>query len=171
MKYYKDIMAIAFVLIAVLSRLIPHPPNFTPVDGMALFAVAYLGGWGVLFPIIVMLISDQLLGYGWHSTLFFVYGSMLLTASLGLWIRKNNRPVCWVIGATGSSVIFFLITNFGVWCCDGMYDRTLSGLIQCYGMGIPFYKNTLAGDLFYTVVLFGGYRVVSKLVTMKLVQA
>jgi hypothetical protein len=91
-----------------------------------------------------------------HSTSLFVYGSFLLTSLIGMWL-KNHKSAKNILSATlFSSILFFLITNFGVWV-QGIYARDINGLWQSYVMGIPFFKNTLLGDLFYTGVFFGGF--------------
>jgi uncharacterized membrane protein len=155
---------LAFVMIfgGILLRLLPHLPNFTPIAATALFGGVYLNKKYAFFvPILAMFISDIFLGF--HSTMPYVYGSFILTGLIGLWL-KNHKNTQNIIGATLlSSVLFFLITNFGVWA-GGWYPKTLSGLMQSYVMAIPFFRNTILGDLCYTGVFFGAYELAQLLI-------
>lgn len=142
-------------------RVLPHEPNFAPIAAIALFGGVYLNKkYAIILPLAAMIISDFFLGF--HDTLLYVYGAFLLTGVMGLWLRKHKN-VGTVFGtALTSSLLFFLITNFGVWA-QGMYARDLSGLMQSYIMGLPFLRNTLLGDLFYTGVFFGSYEMIRSL--------
>ncbi len=157
-------MLTMFLIISgVLLRLIPHVPNFAPVSATAIFAGVYLNKkLALLIPLITMAVSDYLLSPTamFHSTTFYVWGSLMISGSIGLWLKKRKKPI-FIIGASlFASLQFFLITNFGVWA-TGMYDRGLDGLIQSYIMGIPFYRWTLLGDLFYTTVFFTSFFLLS----------
>lgn len=156
------------ILLAAMSRLIPHPPNFAPIGGMALFGAAYFRQryWAFIVPALSMWISDLILNnvvYGeyfdhfvwFYDGSFFTYGAFALIALFGMFTLKKVRVSRLIISALGASVIFFLISNFGVWFSGLMYPQDFSGLVVCYAAGIPFFKNTLAGDLVYTAVLFG----------------
>lgn len=150
------------ILIAVVARLVPHIPNFTPIAATALFGAVYLPRkYAFIIPLSAMLISDFFIGF--HSTMIYVYGSFILITLIGLWIRTHKSPQAVIGGALSSSVLFFLITNFGVWAAGG-YARDISGLATSYIMGIPFFRPTLLGDLFYTGVFFGGYELVTRFV-------
>lgn len=142
------------IILGAASRLLPHPPNVTPLAAMALLGGAYLPSrQALIFPVAAMAVSDLFLGF--HSTIPFVYGWFLLAAGIGL--RLKERRTWKTVGAAcvGSSVLFFLITNFGTWLAEGLYPRTLPGLAACYAAGLPFYRNTLLGDVFFTGLLFG----------------
>ncbi|GAA4467185.1 hypothetical protein GCM10023189_50350 [Nibrella saemangeumensis] len=147
----------AIVLLTALTRLLPHLPNFTPVAALALFGSAMFERRvvGLLAPLAAMLLSDALIGF--HGTMPYVYGSFALSWLLGLWVRKN--PTALTIGSAAlvSSVLFFLITNFGVWYGSAFYPQTSQGLMTCYLSAVPFFRYTVLGDLFYSAVLFGGY--------------
>ena len=108
------------------------------------------------------MLSDALIG--WHNTMLFSWSAFVLTGLLAWWVRQ--RPGIWRIlaGATSGSILFFLITNFGVWVAGGLYPSTLEGLRQCYVAAIPFFRNTLLGDLIYTAAFFGGYALVMSIV-------
>jgi len=145
-------------------RLVPHPPNFTPIGAMALFSGAYLGRRGLAFvaPLCALLLSDALLGF--YSGMEFQYLSVALIVLLG-WVALSRLSVLRLgVAAVASSALFFAISNFGVWLVSGMYSHSLGGLGACYAAAIPFFQNTVAGDLFYTTLLFGGFRVVELLV-------
>lgn len=143
-------------------RLLPHLPNFTPIAATALFGGTYLNKkYAFIVPLLAMFISDIFLGF--HATMPYVYGSFILTGAIGVWL-KNHKNAKNVFGAAMlSSVLFFLITNFGVWV-QGAYPRDISGLLQSYVMGIPFFRNTILGDLSYTGIFFGCFELVQLLV-------
>lgn len=156
------------ILLAALSRLIPHPANFAPIGGMALFGAAYYTRkwWAYLIPIVAMWISDLILNnvvyaqyfdhFVWfYSGSLFTYGAFALIVLLGTFTLKKIQFSRIVFSAVATSVIFFLVSNFGVWFSGNMYPKTMNGLMACYTAGIPFFKNTLLGDLLYTGVLFG----------------
>lgn len=153
------------VLTAAMARLLPHPPNCTPIAAMALFGGAsFAGRRAALFvPLLAMYLSDLVLGFfvydfGWyHGSMPYVYGSFALIAGLGLWLRRRRTPLRIAATALAGSVLFFLITNFGVWAGGSLYPKTAEGLIACYVAAVPFFRNTLAGDAFFTAVLFGGF--------------
>ena len=145
------------IVLAAALRLVPHPPNFTPIGAMALFGGAYLGRqWLALAaPLGALLLSDLVLGF--HGGMPFVYGSVALIALIGWAVARQKTPLAIAGAALASSVLFFAVTNFGVWLTSGMYPATLSGLAACYVAAIPFFQNTLAGDLFFSALLFGGF--------------
>jgi hypothetical protein len=157
-------MAYLFIVMGVLFRLVPHLPNFTPIAAIALFGGAYLGKkQAVIVPLAIMIASDAIIGL--HPLILFTWGSFILTAFIGMWL-KENRTVVNVFGAAvSSSVIFFIITNFGVWALPASwYPRTLEGLMSCYIVALPFYRNMLLGDIFYVALFFGAYEAVNILV-------
>lgn len=159
------------ILMAVVMRFLPHMPNMAPIAAMALFGGVYFNKkYAFLIPVGVMFLSDIFLGF--HNTMPFVYGSFLLTGIIGIVLKKHNN-FKWIIGGTLlSSVLFFIITNFGVWAMNmgNMYAKNLTGLVQCYLMAIPFFRNTLMGDLFYTGMMFGGYKMAVKIVEGSMVK-
>ncbi len=167
---------------AVFLRLIPHIPNFAPITALGLFGGRYMNRkFAILAPLVVMILSDYLLLYInpftssvdftrvypitslFRSDTVFVWSSFVISSLIGIWVRKTTRPAV-IVGATLlASLQFFLITNLGVWAI-GMYSRGLDGLVQSYSMGIPFFRWTILGDLFYTVVFFSTYALVNKVV-------
>ncbi|HEY4799466.1 MAG TPA: DUF6580 family putative transport protein [Bacteroidia bacterium] len=151
------------IVIAAISRLLPHPPNFTPIGAMALFGGACLTNKRIALalPLIAMLISDILIGF--HNTMIYVYASFVLITFIGIYIRRNAKTSAIILASLISSVLFFLITNFGVWAAAG-FENGPAGLLSTYALGIPFFNhnlfgsffaNTIAGDLFWNGVLFG----------------
>jgi Family of unknown function (DUF6580) len=162
--YLKVILGLMGVV--VLSRLLPHEPNFVPVAAIALFAGTYIQDkkLALIMVMSVLLFSDIMLelfyGNGFYGTMIFVYGSVALIATIGFWLRgRVQRQTIMVASLTGS-ILFYLITNFGVWLVDGMYPLTTDGLIASYVAAIPFFRGTLLGDLFYNLVLFGSFALI-----------
>ena len=152
------------ILAAAALRLVPHPPNFAPIDAMALFSGAYFGRRSLAFaaPLAAMLISDAAIGF--YPGLWVTYATLALIVLLGS-LALSRISVLRVGGvAIASSMLFFVISNVGVWAGSGMYPHNLSGLAACYVAAIPFFQNTLAGDLFYAALLFGGFRLAELLV-------
>jgi len=151
------IALMAIVLGAALSRLIPHPPNMTSVTAVALFGGAYFSDRRLAFlvPLVALFLSDMVLGF--YSHMVVVYSSFALIVCIGLWLYKRRTPLHIAAAALVSSVLFFMVTNFGVWALGSLYPKTVDGLTACYVAAIPFFENTLEGDLLYTAVLFGGF--------------
>jgi hypothetical protein len=159
---------LAALLLAIGSaaalRLVPHPPNFSPIDAMALFSGAYVGRRALAFvaPLAALLLSDLALGF--YPGMLFQYLTVALIVLLGSLALSRVTVLRLAGAALASSLLFFAVSNFGVWAVSGMYPQTLAGLSACYLAAIPFFQNTVAGDLFYTVLLFGGFRVAELLV-------
>ena len=157
------------LLLAILSaaavRLLPHPPNFSPIAAMALFSGAYLPKRALAFaaPFGALMLSDALLG-GFYPGWNFVYLSFGLTVLIGWMVAKRKTALTIAGGALASSILFFVLTNFGMWLFSGFYPLSWAGLVACYVAAIPFFQNTLAGDLFFTAILFGGFAVAERLV-------
>lgn len=158
------VFTFTLILLAVLSRLLPHPPNFAPITAIALFGGVYLDRKHTfLVPIAAMLISDYFIGF--YSGIVWVYASFLAIGFIGLWVREH-KSVSATIGATISgSVLFFIVTNFGVWISSQVtYSHTISGLVECYVAAIPFFRNTLLGDAAYVCIMFGSYELARKFI-------
>ena len=154
-------LVIGLMLLGVASRLIPHPWNATPVMAIALFGGAYLSKrLAIILPLAIVVISDLIIGL--HNTILFTWGAFALTGLLAWWIRKRPDATRITLGAVAGSVLFFVITNFGVWVAGELYPRTAAGLWQCYLLAVPFFRGTFLGDAVYTTVFFGGYALVSR---------
>jgi hypothetical protein len=157
---FKNVISSLLIIVcAFLLRLLPHPPNVEPIAAMALFGGVYLNKkYALIVPLISLFISDLFLGF--YSEMSFVYGSFLLIGVIGLWLRDHKSFKNIVFASLTSSILFFLITNFGVWIMGTMYDKSLNGLMESYIMGLPFFRNTLLGDLGYVGLFFGGYELI-----------
>src|SRR4051794_37108044 len=153
-NHARPIALISAIAVAAALRLVPHPPNFSPIDAMALFSGAYLGRRWIAFvaPLGALLLSDLVLGF--YHGMATVYATVALIVVIGWWLSSRRSPLRIGAAALASSVIFFVITNFGMWLFSGFYPLTATGLEACYVAAIPFFQNTVAGDLFYTVLLF-----------------
>lgn len=157
---------ISAIFLAAVLRLVPHQPNFTPIGAMALFGGAYLGRRAVAFaaPLGALLLSDLVLGF--YPELIFVYLSTAAAVVIG-WALAKRKTIAGVgLAAVASAVLFFTVTNFGVWLVMDYYPKTLAGLAACYVAAIPFFQNTLAGDLVFAGVLFGGFALVERRVPL-----
>jgi type IV secretory pathway VirB2 component (pilin) len=150
---------VSAIVAAAALRLVPHPPNFTPIGAMALFSGAYLGRRWLAFaaPLAALVLSDAILGF--YPGMWVQYVAVALIVLLGICALQRRSALRIAGAAVASSILFFLVTNFGTWALSGMYPATAAGLAACYVAAIPFFQNTLAGDLFYATLLFGGLRV------------
>lgn len=152
-----EIMMYLFIFLGILSRLVPHPANFAPITALALFGGTTLRKRDALvIPLFALLASDLFLGGFYGPVMFYVYGSFVLIGLLGLWLRRHKSPVAIITTTLFSSVLFFVVTNFGVFA-QGWYGHTYAGLINTYLAALPFFRNTVLGDLFYTGFFFGGF--------------
>jgi uncharacterized membrane protein len=153
---------IILIFIGAFSRLMPHLPNFTAIAAIALFGATRMQNkkLALITPLAAMLASDVLIGF--HSGMWFVYGAFALTSLVGFWVRSSFSYGKLAAGVALSSVLFFLITNFGVWL-SGSYGLTADGLATCFAAAIPFFRNQVMGDVFFTVALFGLDKLITKL--------
>ena len=154
MKHQRFIFIINLIIAAAASRLLPHPPNVTPIAAMALFGGAYFADKRLAFvvPFAALFLSDLMLGL--HSQIPTVYLGFALVVCVGFWLRGRVRALPVAAAALAGSVLFFLVSNFGVWAAGAWYPKTAAGLGACYVAAIPFFRNTLLGDAFYTALLF-----------------
>lgn len=149
------------IILGVVARLLPHPANFAPIGAVALFGGMYLTRrYAMILPLIAMFISDIFIGFYTWQIMASVYISFALTSLIGLWVRKNKKLSTIIGGTVLGAVLFFLITNFAVWAFGAMYAHNLAGLTQSYVMAIPFFRNSLLGDLFYVGLLVGTYELI-----------
>lgn len=153
----KNLIVLFIVLFGLLTRFIPHPPNFTPILSMVLFGSVYFNNTklSLIVPLSVMIISDYFLGLGWIN--FWVYASLAMISIFGLLFKKVN-----ITSSIASSLIFFIITNFGVWLMG--YPKTIEGFLVCYTLAIPFFVNTLLSTVLYSYV----FKIIYKSVTYRL---
>ncbi|MGA7720589.1 MAG: DUF6580 family putative transport protein [Ignavibacteriaceae bacterium] len=145
------------ILAGAALRLVPHYPNFTPIAAIALFGGAYFTNkkLAVIVPFAAMLLSDLVLGY--HSTFLAVYISFALIVGIGFILRKKRTVSRILVASVSSSVLFFVITNFAFWLTGALYPMNIAGLATCFTAAIPFFQNTLIGDLVYTGLFFGAF--------------
>ena len=147
------------VFAAAFVRLIPHPPNFAPVAAMALFGGAYFTKkWAAfLVPLAAMFVTDLILGF--HPTMWAVYLSFVSIVMIGMLMIKQKKVTNIFLASVAASVVFFVITNFGVWLSTPYYEKTSVGLAACFTAAIPFFHQTLLSDLFFVAILFGLFEI------------
>lgn len=155
-------LGITLVILGATARLLPHPANFAPLGAIAIFSGLFLprklAFW---LPVAALLISDVFIGFYMWEVMVTVYASILLTTFVATKIQAKFAPV---VGLTlASAIFFFLTTNAAVWAFGTMYTHTLAGLGESYIKALPFFRNSLLSDLFYTGVLVGSYQAVRAL--------
>ncbi len=152
------------VVAAAMTRLVPHPPNMTPIAAMALFGGAFLPNRRLAYalPLAAMLLSDIVLGMTLYGKAMLtsqpiVYACLLGTVAMGNLIRDRRSVLNVGVVTLASSLMFFVVTNFAVWAAGSLYPRTLAGLVVCFTAAVPFFRNSLIGDMAFTAILFGGF--------------
>ena len=160
----KPRLAVLVTMIAAAAafRLMPHPPNMNPIAAIALFGGASFADRRLAFlvPLAALFVSDLIVGL--YSHMEFVYASFAAIVCIGLWLRTHRSVLNIGGAAVAGSVLFFVVTNFGTWATSTLYPKTIAGLAACYVAAIPFFQNTLAGDLLFTAVLFGGFALIER---------
>lgn len=159
----RTITLVAMVLAAAGARLLPHPPNVTPIAAIALFGGAYFASrWAIwLVPLAALALSDLVIGtlvydYGFfYAHMPWVYASFAATVGIGLLLRSRRSPLRVASATLGCSLLFFVVSNFGVWFAGTMYPHTAEGLVACYTAAIPFFRNMLIGNTLFVALLFG----------------
>ena len=153
-------LAMILILMGILLRFAPHAPNFTPVAAIALFSGVYLNKkYSLLIPLAMMIVSDLVLGM--HNVVLFTWGGFLLVTLVGFWARKHKSVFGVLAASVVSSVMFYIVSNFGVWLM-GWYQHDLAGLVKCYVMALPFLRNFTLATVVYSVVFFGIYDLVAR---------
>jgi Family of unknown function (DUF6580) len=152
-------LAYLFVVFAVAIRFIPHPWHFTPVAASLLFFGARGSRRMMWLPLVLLAASDLALNryvyaypFGWDQTVIWVWYAAILWLGTGL--RKTTKPLPIIGGALGSSISFFVVSNFMVWAAGTMYPKTWAGLVTCFDAGVPFFRNTVESDLVFTCAFF-----------------
>jgi hypothetical protein len=160
---YRTLLALALIVLAAALRIAPHPWNFTPVGAMALFSGAVLKDrrLAFFFPLLALFLGDIFIGF--HKLIFVVYASFLVNVAIGLWLRDRRTIARITLATLLGATQFFIVTNFSVWAVGNFHPRTVAGLTTCYVAGVPFFWNTLAGDVFYVALLFGGYALAERM--------
>ena len=151
----KERVLISFIIVAVLVRLFPHPPNVAPITAVALFAGTHFSRkhWAILMPILAMLVTDVFLGFSMITPI--VYLAFVGVTALGFVLKKMNIGTVLL-----SSLLFFVVTNLGVWFL--YYPLTPEGLMTCFTLALPFFGYAVVGDLFFSAALLCGYRYAAK---------
>lgn len=160
MKHSPTLFLIAVVVLAALTRLPPHPPNFSPAVALALFSGVVLADRSLALAVSLgsMLLADVILGF--HNTMVFVYVAMALVVIGGGFIRRRRGLLQLAGAGFAGSIAFFVITNAGVWLMGDLYSHTWDGLIACYVAALPFFYNTVLSTLLYGAALFAAERFV-----------
>ena len=167
------ILPIVIIAVAAISRLLPHPDNVTPVGAIALFGGAYFSRKYLLLivPFAALFLSDLVLNNTIlrmyfpknEGIVFFAnymiwgYVAFFVTILIGVFFLKKVKFSNVILATLGSSLLFFLITNLGSFITSPLYPKSLTGLLSCYTAGIPFFRSTILGNLFYVGVMFGSY--------------
>lgn len=160
------IIALLLVITGVSLRLLPHEPNFAPIGALALFSGVYFSNKKIAFliPLAAMLVSDFFLGFAQVSVVLSVYLSFGLIYLIGIWLKKHQDFTNTIGASLLASSTFFVITNFVVWLATPWYTKDAAGLLKCFWLALPFFRNTLLGDLFYAGIFFGSYVLITKYV-------
>ncbi len=159
-KRFTVAIALVLVVLAAAMRLLPHPANFAPVAAIAIFGGAVLPKrHAVWVPLVAMVASDALIGFYTLPIMLTVWGCYIAIALVSSSTLRTFTLGKLALITPSGSVGFFLLSNFAVWLWSGMYTHTWSGLVQCYAMAVPFFRNTILSDLVYTGLLFGIYAV------------
>lgn len=161
---YLVILAV-LIVVGVAGRLLPHPPNFTPMAAIALFAGFIFAKryMSVIAVVSAMLLTDYF-AFGYLSPDWFasksmavVYLALLFPIVFRGFLQKKLGVLRIAGAALASSTVFFIATNFAVWAFSPMYEKTFAGLVLCYTMAVPFFQNTIAGDMMWSGIIFGAY--------------
>jgi len=151
------VVAVVLIFVAAAVRVLPHPMNFTPIGAMAIFSGSLLRNrWAAfMLPLAALFAGDLFVGL--YKLMFIVYMSFAASVAIGRWLA-HSRTLARIGGAVFLGALqFFVVTNFALWALGGFYPRTFAGLSTCFSNALPLFCNTLAGDIFYAAVLFGGY--------------
>jgi hypothetical protein len=174
----KYLLAITLIIIATLCRIYQPIYNFAPVVAIGLFSgyIFRQKNMAIIITLLASFVGDMLISYInkyplFHNSFVFVYLSYILITLFGN--KLNNSKLEWnkvAIFGISSSLVFFVITNFGVWLMDSIYTKNISGLIECFIAAIPFYKNSFISDLIYIPLIFGSYAILTqrKMLSIKL---
>lgn len=147
-------LAVLILIVAVATRYVDHAPNFTPTIALALFGGFYLPRkLAVVVPLAFMLLSDLIIGF--HDTMLFTWGTVLLISIIGLKLRSSHKFSTFFLASVGASVLFFIITNLAAW--PTLYPLTWQGLADCFVAAIPFFRNTFVSTVLYSTILYFTY--------------
>lgn len=154
----KTIFFLSLLFFSIISRILPHSPNFTPIGALSLLSGAYLPKKYSLFvPLSVMFLTDYFIGFYEIKLMISVYGSFILIVLIGFWLKNHRNFITIISSSLIASLLFYIITNFAVWAFTPWYEKNLTGLASSYLLALPFFRNTILGDLFYTFSFFSLY--------------
>ncbi len=161
---------VGLVVLGVLTRVLPHLPNFTAVGAAGLVGAAlfYHRRWALWVPLLILLVSDAIFGFftpwkGLYAGQLFVYGGFVAYSVAGyFYLRKRVTMGRLAVAAVMASGLFFLISNFGVWLRGGLYPPTAAGLWACYAAALPFWGSQLLGDLVYGGMMVAVWRLLQQ---------
>ncbi len=161
----QSLFILSIIIVAACARLLQFVPNFAPITALAVFSAFTLRSrlLATFLPIMAMIVGDVLLavvrndwGYAFHDTQVVVYATMIATVALSRFVAHRGTRFSTVAFATlGGSVLFFIVTNFAVWAFGSMYAHTPNGLLECYTMALPFFRNAALADALYAAAMFG----------------
>ncbi len=165
----RNITILAVIVVGLMARFLPLPPNFAAIGAIALFGGAYFSNriLALILPLAVLFASDLIFGLidpqmAFYSSQPIVYLGFIFIGLLGFTLRGNKNPLKIAGASLGGSAVFFLVSNLGVWLTSAMYAKTIGGLIACYGAALPFLKYTVSGDLVFNTVFFGAAYFISQ---------
>ena len=149
-NYYKTYfkVALSVLLLLSVSRFVPHPPNFTSLIALSFYIPAFFGLSYIPVVVFAFLITDIVIGF--HSSLLFTWGSVIVIGLLTIFFKKSFSFR--IFGVLTSAIIFFLLSNFGVWL-NGSYGYSFDGLLYCYTLAIPFFTNTISSTLLFSLLI------------------
>ena len=161
-----NLIITGFIILGVLTRIIPHPPNFTAVGAVALFGGALFSNkkLSFLIPIFIMLISDLILGYSMNLA---VYIGFMIMVCCGFLLKQNQNGFRIINITILGSLIFFIVTNFSVFLTSSLYPKSIIGLLECYTLAIPFFLNTIIGNIIYSLIMFYGFNAIKSKILIK----
>ncbi len=165
-------LIVGAMILSIVARSLPHIPNFAPIAAIALFSGAYFlqRKWAFAITFLALFASDFALQIqywmgtrdfaGFYPNMIFVYGAIAMVLGIGFLLKNKVSALNVLGGAIGGSVLFYIVSNFGVWLLGTMYSKSFAGLIECYVAGIPFYRGTILGDVIYSAILFGAFELI-----------
>ena len=158
---------VCIIILLTIARLLPHPPNFTPILGMAVFSGAIINRRLIAYfiPLAAMFLSDLYLGL--HASIPVIYFSLAICVLVGTFIESRVSIINSLLSICLGVLLFYLITNFAVWYGSGMYESSISGLITCYFMGLPFVQNTFISSILYGMGAFLIYDIINKYIIFR----
>lgn len=161
-------LIIALSIVAVLSRLVWHVPNFSPLSSILIFSAFLAPNKKMaILPLLALLTSDLILGFYHWSVMLAVYLATALNIIVGYALKKNPRSLNVISAGIFSSISFFLITNLAVWMTSDWYAKDFNSLMYCFTLALPFFKSTLASSILYSSLLFSVYSLVTSKIPEK----